>query len=266
MISPIQFLTWQVISQKDRSSLIDNCTISKFTHQSTFCPHCPDWWRRPLKRTEKTTLQFPTNFTQTMLLPRTLQPWRQSSVKRPWLKKIILTFSSWRDLRKNSFLKVNTSREDCMIRLTWPGSFCQFILKKACQRFHQISLRSTTRRDWTRMKMRKRRSENDLLQFIICDLIANLSKLMQMDRKSKENKKSLSLDRSLPSHIIAILLKVISLGLELNIDGAAGLGLKIGSLLRVIHNLFDLLHLIIRPRYQWVHFAKHWILVYLESS
>ena len=98
--------------------------------------------------------------------------------------------------------------------------------------------------------MRKRRSENDLLQFIICDLIANLSKLMQMDRKSKENKKSLSLDRSLPSHIIAILLKVISLGLELNIDGAAGLGLKIGSLLRVIHNLFDLLHLIIRPRYQ----------------
>ena len=145
------------------------------------CPHYPDWWRRLLKRTEKTMLQSPTSFMQTTLLPRTQQPWRQSSVKKPWPKKIILIFSSWRDSRRSLFHKDSMSQEACMIHWTWPGNFCQFILKKACQRFRQRSLKSTTRRDWTRMRMRKRRSEkNDLASIYYMWWDWNLSRLMQM--------------------------------------------------------------------------------------
>lgn len=160
MISPIQFLTWQAISQKVRSSLIDNCTISKSTHPLMSCHHCLDWWRRPLKRIEKITPQFPISFMPIMLLPKILQPWRLSLVKKLWLRKIILIFSSWRGLKKSSFLKVNTSQEVCTIHWTWHGNSCQFILRKAYQRSHQTLSKGTTKRDWTKMRMKKRRNEN----------------------------------------------------------------------------------------------------------
>ncbi len=159
MISPIQFPIWLATSQKDRSSSIDNCTINKFTHQSTSCHLCPDWWRKPLKKTEKTTLQFPTSFMLTTQPPRTLLPWRLSSVKKPWLKKITPISSSWKDSKKSSFLKDSTSREDFTIHSTWPGNSCQFIPRKACPRSHQISSRSTTRRDWMRTKTKRKSNE-----------------------------------------------------------------------------------------------------------
>ena len=166
-ISPIQFPTWQVTSLRDRFSLTDNSTISKSIHQSTFCHHCQDLWRRPLKRTEKITLQFPINFMPTTQLPRIPPPWRLSSVKKPWLKRITHIFSSWRDLKKSSFLKASTSQEDCMTHWTWLGNCFRFILKKVCLKFQLKSLKSITRRDLMKIKMKIRKSENyDPLKFI----------------------------------------------------------------------------------------------------
>ncbi len=159
MISPIQSQIWQDTLPKDKSSLIDNCTINKFIHQSTSCLHCPDWWRKPSKRTEKITLQFPTNCMPIMPPRRIPQPWRPLSVKKPWLKKITPISSSWKDSRKSSSPKVNTSQEVCMTHWTWPGNCYQFILKKVCQRSQPTSLKSITRRDLMRMKRMRRESE-----------------------------------------------------------------------------------------------------------
>ncbi len=71
-----------------------------------------------------------------------------------------------------------------------------------------------------------------MIQFIICDLFVNVSKLMKTDNiKSKENKTKKSFDLIESSHIITIFLKVIPFGLELNIDCTTGLSFEIGSLL-----------------------------------
>jgi hypothetical protein len=74
-------------------------------------------------------------------------PWKQSLVKKPWLKKITLTYNFWRDLSSNSFLKGNTSQEDCMTLWIWHGSCFLFILKKAYQKYHNRLSKNITRRD-----------------------------------------------------------------------------------------------------------------------
>lgn len=159
-ISPIQFQILLDILLKDKFLLIDNYTISKSIHQLTFCPHCPDWWRKLLKKIEKIIHQFLISCMLIMLLPRILLLWRPLLVKKLLLKKITLTYNFWKDLRRNSFHKVNMNQEDFMIHLIWLGNCFLFILKKVCLKFHLISSKNITRRDLMRMK--KMKKKNDL--------------------------------------------------------------------------------------------------------
>lgn len=82
MISPILFLIWLATSQKDKYSSIDNFTTSKFILQSTFFLPSLVWWRKLLRKTEKTMHQWATSFMLTMQLLKIQQPWRLSSVRR----------------------------------------------------------------------------------------------------------------------------------------------------------------------------------------
>lgn len=160
-ISPILFPILLVILLKDKSSSIDNFTTNKSIHQSTCFHHCPDWWRKPSKRTEKITPQSPINSMPTMPLPKIQLPWRPLLVKKPSLKKIIPIFNSWRDSKKNSSHKDSMNPEDYMTHWTWLGNFFQSIHKKACPKSPLTSLKNITRRDWMRMK--KMRKINEIL-------------------------------------------------------------------------------------------------------
>lgn len=168
-ISPIQFQILQDILLKDKSLSIDNYITNKSIHQLTFCHHCPDWWRKLLKRIEKIIHQFPTSCMLTMLLLRILLLWRQLLVKKPLLKKIILTCNSWKDSKKNSSHKVSMSQEDFMIHLTWLGNCFQFIHKKACLKSLPTSLKNITKRDSTKTRKMKKINDlfNDCSKFIL---------------------------------------------------------------------------------------------------
>lgn len=169
MISPIQFQILLVTLLKDRSLLIDNYITSKSIHQSTFCHHCPDWWKKLLKKIERIIHQFLISCMLTMLLLKILLPWRPLLVKKLLLKKIILTCNSWKDSRKSSSHKDSTSQEDFMIHLTWPGNCFQFIHKKACLKFPLISLKNIIKRDLMKTKKMKKKNDlpNDCSKFIL---------------------------------------------------------------------------------------------------
>ncbi len=178
--SPIQFQILPDTSLKVKSSSTDNCTTSKSIHQSTSYPHCPDWWRRPSKRTEKIIHQSPINSMPIMPPPRILLPWRLSSVKKPWLRRITLIFSSWRDSKKNLSRKDSMSQEDCTTHWTWLGNCFQFIHKKVCPRSQLISSKSITRRDSTKMRMKKKKNEEMILQNLLLSILKYLINIYKL--------------------------------------------------------------------------------------
>ena len=141
---------WPVTLLKARFSLTDSCTTNRFILPSTCCPLCLVWWRRLSKRTDLITPQCPTSCMQTMPLPRIQQPWKQSLVRKPSLKRITLTWNSWRDSRLSSLPKDNMNPEDFMTHSTWPGNFFHSILKIHFLRFLERSKTSSIREDWTK--------------------------------------------------------------------------------------------------------------------
>lgn len=60
-------------------------------------------------------LQYQINYMQIMQQPRIQLQWKQLSVNKPWLKKIIHTWSFSKDLRVNLLHKVNINQEVFMI-------------------------------------------------------------------------------------------------------------------------------------------------------